>query len=49
MVATCSIVKTRKDATRVIANLQRQPVQCKLIASEYLEANLDLLDVMITG
>ncbi|XP_047944855.1 putative MO25-like protein At5g47540 [Salvia hispanica] len=41
--------ETRKDATRVIANLQRQPVQSRLIASDYLGQNLDLLDVMITG
>ncbi|XP_057765551.1 putative MO25-like protein At5g47540 [Salvia miltiorrhiza] len=41
--------ETRKDATRIIANLQRQPVQSRLIASDYLEENLDLLDVMITG
>lgn len=45
----CCVVKTRKDATRVIANLQRQQVHFKLIASDYLAANLDLLDVMITG
>lgn len=42
-------MKARKDATRVIANLQKQPVQSRLIASDYLEENLDLLDVMITG
>ncbi|KAL1556223.1 putative MO25-like protein [Salvia divinorum] len=41
--------ETRKDATRVVANLQRQPVHSRLIASDYLEKNLDLLDVMITG
>ncbi|KAG6405291.1 hypothetical protein SASPL_132878 [Salvia splendens] len=41
--------ETRKDATRVVANLQRQPVHSRLIASDYLEKNIDLLDVMITG
>ncbi|KAK4491764.1 hypothetical protein RD792_002539, partial [Penstemon davidsonii] len=41
--------EARKDATRVVANLQRQPVQSKLIASHYLEANLDLMDKLITG
>lgn len=50
MVATCCwAMKTRKDATRVIANLQRQQVHFKLIASDYLAANLDLIDIMITG
>ncbi|KAI3456852.1 hypothetical protein Pfo_013515 [Paulownia fortunei] len=41
--------EARKDATRVVANLQRQPVQSRLIASAYLEANLDLMDQLITG
>ncbi|CAA0832437.1 Putative MO25-like protein [Striga hermonthica] len=41
--------EARKDATRVVANLQRQPVQSRLIASSYLEANLDLIDQLITG
>lgn len=41
--------EARKDATRVIANLQRQPVQSRLIASTYLEDNLDLIDQLITG
>ncbi|KAG8386055.1 hypothetical protein BUALT_Bualt03G0109200 [Buddleja alternifolia] len=41
--------EARKDATRVVANLQRQPVQSRLIASDYLEANLDLMDQLITG
>ncbi|KAF2576342.1 hypothetical protein F2Q70_00002325 [Brassica cretica] len=37
-------LETRKDATQVVANLQRQQVNFKLIASDYLEANLDLMD-----
>ncbi|KAH6822698.1 Mo25 family protein [Perilla frutescens var. hirtella] len=41
--------ETRKDATRIIANLQRQIVQSRLIASQYLLENLDLLDIMING
>ena len=41
--------QTRKDATQVVANLQRQQVNSKLIASDYLEANLDLMDVLIEG
>ncbi|XP_018455360.1 putative MO25-like protein At5g47540 [Raphanus sativus] len=42
-------LETRKDATQVVANLQRQQVNFKLIASDYLEANLDLMDVLIKG
>ena len=42
-------LETRKDATQVVANLQRQQVNFKLIASDYLEANLDLMDVLIQG
>ncbi|KAL0306302.1 UNVERIFIED_CONTAM: putative MO25-like protein [Sesamum radiatum] len=41
--------EARKDASRVIANLQRQPVHSRLIASDYLEANLDIMDQLITG
>ncbi|CAN6910013.1 unnamed protein product, partial [Brassica oleracea] len=42
-------LETRKDATQVVANLQRQQVNSKLIASDYLEANLDLMDLLIEG
>ncbi|XP_051134003.1 putative MO25-like protein At5g47540 [Andrographis paniculata] len=42
-------LEARKDATQVVANLQRQQVQSKLIASDYLEKNLDLMDILITG
>ncbi|CAL9083229.1 unnamed protein product [Musa acuminata var. zebrina] len=38
-----------KDATQVVANLQRQQVHSRLIASDYLEANKDLLDLLISG
>ncbi|XP_057430571.1 putative MO25-like protein At5g47540 isoform X2 [Lotus japonicus] len=42
-------LEARKDATQVVANLQRQPVQSKLIASDFLEKNIDLLDILILG
>ncbi|XP_015582359.2 putative MO25-like protein At5g47540 [Ricinus communis] len=42
-------LETRKDATQVVANLQRQQVQSRLIASEYLERNTDLLDILVGG
>ncbi|KAJ4755579.1 Calcium-binding protein 39-like [Rhynchospora pubera] len=42
-------LETRKDATQVVANLQRQQVHSRLIASEYLEANKDLLDILVLG
>lgn len=42
-------LEARKDATQVVANLQRQRVHSRLIASDYLEANLDLIDLLISG
>ncbi|KAK9151408.1 hypothetical protein Syun_009717 [Stephania yunnanensis] len=42
-------LETRKDATQVVANLQRQQVHSRLIASDYLEANKDLMDILISG
>ncbi|KAH7843244.1 hypothetical protein Vadar_014292 [Vaccinium darrowii] len=42
-------LEARKDATQVVANLQRQRVRSRLIASDYLEANLDLMDHLIAG
>ncbi|KAJ8770556.1 hypothetical protein K2173_018047 [Erythroxylum novogranatense] len=42
-------LEARKDATQVVANLQRQQVQSRLIASEYLEKNTDLLDILMSG
>lgn len=42
-------LETRKDATQVVANLQRQQVHSRLIACDYLEANLDLMDILIAG
>ncbi|KAL3636997.1 hypothetical protein CASFOL_019296 [Castilleja foliolosa] len=41
--------EARKDATRVVANLQRQLVNFQLISSIYLQDNLDLMDQLITG
>ncbi|KAL6143998.1 hypothetical protein ACLB2K_054693 [Fragaria x ananassa] len=42
-------LETRKNATHIIANLQRQQVQSRLIASEYLEKNIDVMDLLIPG
>ncbi|KAK4800380.1 hypothetical protein SAY86_020867 [Trapa natans] len=42
-------LEARKDATQVVANLQRQMVNSRLIASEYLEANFDLMDILVSG
>ncbi|XP_020580233.1 putative MO25-like protein At5g47540 [Phalaenopsis equestris] len=42
-------LEVRKDATQVIANLQRQQVHSRFIASDYLEENKDLLDILISG
>lgn len=39
----------RQNATHVIANLQRQRVCGRLIAPEYLENNLDLVDILLPG
>ncbi|KAL3740879.1 hypothetical protein ACJRO7_022067 [Eucalyptus globulus] len=42
-------LEARKDATQVVANLQRQQVHSRLIASDYLESNLDLMDILMAG
>lgn len=42
-------MQARKDATQIVANLQRQQVHSRLIASDYLERNKDLMDILITG
>ncbi|XP_020234303.1 putative MO25-like protein At5g47540 [Cajanus cajan] len=39
----------RQDVTHVIANLQRQRVNSQIIASQYLEKNLDLVDMLVCG
>jgi len=48
-VADVYLLQTRKDATQIVANLQRQQVQSRLIASDYLERNKDLMDILIAG
>ncbi|EPS61704.1 hypothetical protein M569_13090, partial [Genlisea aurea] len=42
-------LEVRKDATQVVANLQRQSVNSRRIASDYLENNLDLIDQLLIG
>ncbi|KAK6133251.1 hypothetical protein DH2020_033012 [Rehmannia glutinosa] len=42
-------LEARKNATQIVANLQRQQVQCRLIACDYLEKNMDLMDILTTG
>ncbi|KAJ8431888.1 hypothetical protein Cgig2_001580 [Carnegiea gigantea] len=42
-------LEARKDATQVVSNLQRQQVQSRLIACDYLEANIDLMDILVIG
>jgi calcium binding protein 39 len=42
-------LEARKDATQVVANLQRQQVHSRLIACDYLEANIDLMDILVDG
>ncbi|GJM88250.1 hypothetical protein PR202_ga04290 [Eleusine coracana subsp. coracana] len=41
--------KTQKDVTQVVANLQRQKLDSKIVASDYVEANRDLLDILMSG
>ena len=43
------IMQTRQDVTHVIANLQRQRVNGRCLASEYLECNTDLLGMLLPG
>ncbi|XP_031398217.1 putative MO25-like protein At5g47540 isoform X1 [Punica granatum] len=42
-------LEARKDATQIVANLQRQQVHSRLIASDYLEKNFDLIDILVAG
>ncbi|XP_004144537.2 putative MO25-like protein At5g47540 [Cucumis sativus] len=39
----------RQCATHVLANLQRQQVKSRIIASEYFENNMDIMDILIPG
>ncbi|KAF2306262.1 hypothetical protein GH714_016089 [Hevea brasiliensis] len=40
---------TRQNATHVIANLQRQRVNGRMTASEFMENNLDFMDILLPG
>lgn len=40
---------TRKDASQIVANLQRQKVLNRMVASDYLADHTELLDLMILG
>ncbi|CAA7039647.1 unnamed protein product [Microthlaspi erraticum] len=42
-------LEARKDATQIVANLQKQQVGSRLVASEYLESNLDVIDSLVEG
>lgn len=42
-------LEARKDATQIVANLQKQQVGSRLVASEYLESNLDVIDTLVEG
>ncbi|XP_057508739.1 putative MO25-like protein At5g47540 isoform X2 [Actinidia eriantha] len=39
----------RQDVTQVVANLQKQRINSWLIASDYMEQNVDLVDNLVTG
>ncbi|XP_047974038.1 putative MO25-like protein At5g47540 isoform X2 [Salvia hispanica] len=41
--------ETRKQATQIVTNLQGQKLQSRLIACEYMERNLALVDILIAG
>ncbi|XP_022135653.1 putative MO25-like protein At5g47540 [Momordica charantia] len=40
---------SRQCATHVIANLQQQQVKSRIIASEFFENNMDIMDILIPG
>ncbi|XP_052178242.1 putative MO25-like protein At5g47540 isoform X2 [Diospyros lotus] len=42
-------LEARQEATHVAVNLQRQQVNSRLIASDYMEQNADLVDVLVLG
>ncbi|GAB2301004.1 hypothetical protein Dimus_035040 [Dionaea muscipula] len=42
-------LEARKDASQIVANLQRQQVHSRLIASDYLEKNKDIIDILVDG
>lgn len=39
----------RQDATLVIANLLKQRVNSQVLASDYLERNIGLVDILVPG
>eukprot|EP00245_Coleochaete_scutata_P018210 TRINITY_DN9346_c0_g1_i2.p1 TRINITY_DN9346_c0_g1~~TRINITY_DN9346_c0_g1_i2.p1 ORF type:complete len:344 (-),score=76.82 TRINITY_DN9346_c0_g1_i2:525-1556(-) len=41
--------EARKDASQVVANLQRQQVNNRYVAADYLERNQDLIDLLVNG
>ncbi|CDP00092.1 unnamed protein product [Coffea canephora] len=42
-------LETRKDATLLVSNFLRQKVRSRFIACDYLEQNLNLIDVLVGG
>jgi calcium binding protein 39 len=42
-------LEVQRDATQVVVNLRRQKVQLRLIASEYLQENTGVLDLLVAG
>ncbi|PIA30669.1 hypothetical protein AQUCO_05400046v1 [Aquilegia coerulea] len=42
-------LEARNDATEVVTSLQRQRVRSRLVASDYMELNKDLIDLLIRG
>ena len=45
----CFFSQTQKEVTLVYANLARQKVDSRIPASDYLEVNQDLLDILMAG
>lgn len=43
------ILQDRQEATYVLANLQRQRVNSRVLASDYMEKNLGLIDILVPG
>ena len=44
-----NLLQSRKQATQIVTNLQGQKLQSRLIACEYMERNLALVDILIAG
>lgn len=43
------MLQGRQDATLVIANLLKQRVNAQVLASDYLERNIGLVDILVPG